>query len=107
MSETEAYTGVLKPTGKTLKEVMDDQIFPSYYDKNDEDDVNEFFMDLFHQDMILVNGMVYEVEKEDKSDGDIFESTILENGNIKFTVQYYNGGCSFDEAIEEALKVKK
>lgn len=36
-------------------------------------------------------------------DDDIFNATQNLDGTIDFHVMYYNGGCSFNEAIEEAI----
>ena len=35
---------------------------------------------------------------------DIFESNKNDDGTINFHVMYYNSGCSFDEAIDEAIE---
>ena len=88
MSETVHYKGRLIPTGKTEKEYCGDgDIFDHYYDA------------------VVIEGMVYTVEKINiDPDFDIFNSTKNEDGSIDFEVKYYNGGCSFNEAIDEAVK---
>lgn len=54
---------------------------------------------------IEINGILYEVmESTYCEDEDIFEASKNEEGTISFLVSYYNGGCSFSEAIEIALK---
>ena len=89
MSETVHYKGKLRPTGKTLAE----------FDPN-ADDIGDYY-----GDAVEVDGLVYTVEKEYVAgDEDIFRSSINDDGTINFEVKYYNGGCSFNEAVEEALK---
>ncbi len=89
MSETVHYKGKLTPTGKTLAE----------FDPNAVDIYDHYY------DAVEIDGMVYAVEKTDiDPDYDIFNSTKNEDGTIDFEVKYYNGGCGFNEAIDEALK---
>lgn len=103
MSETVHYKGKLKPTGKTVSEYVKEKCseIPEYY--NDE---KEYFNDTFYNAAVEVSGQVYEVEKEDvDSDYDIFIAIKNDDGSISFEVMYYNGACSFDEAIDQAIKV--
>lgn len=89
MSETVHYKGKLKPTGKTEEEYCGegDDIYDHYYKA------------------VIVHGMVYEVEKEEIDPySDLLISNKNEDGTIDFEVKYHNGGCSFNEAIEEATK---
>lgn len=91
MSETVHYRGKLTSTGKTLKQFNpdSDDIYDHYYEA------------------VEINGIVYTVEKEDyEPNEDIFTSTENKDGTINFEVKYYNGGCGFNEAIEEAIKNK-
>ncbi len=105
MSEQETITGKLKPTGMTLEQVMRDVEFPSYYDKDNHGDVKELFSDKFYREKILIKGMVYDVEEAANADaGDIYQANSTSSGDIEFVLSYYNGGCSFDEAIQTALK---
>lgn len=104
MSRQETIKGVLKPTNETLNEYMANIEFPDYYDRNDEDDVEEYFNDKFYRKAVLIDGMVYEVDSKEVEGADIFDARKVENGEIHFLVSYYNGGCSFSEAIDEALE---
>ena len=46
------------------------------------------------------------MNKEDVDcDEDIFDMSKKGNGDLVFEVKYYNGGRSFDEAIEEAFDI--
>jgi hypothetical protein len=107
LSETVHYKGVLKKVeryeGETLEEqckrLMGNKELPSYFDSYEE-----YLVDENYKKITIQNGVVYRVEKEDVDpDSDIFKANINDKGEIEFEVRYYNGGCGFDEAIEEAV----
>ena len=103
MSEIEHFKGKLKPTGKDLIDYVDGHEIPSYYD-----DEEEYFNDSLADSAIVIDGKVFEIERNQFEDNDdIFESSKNEDGTIDFQVKYYNGGCGFGEAIEYALKNSK
>jgi hypothetical protein len=54
----------------------------------------------------FINGKLYEFvsHAEDRDYCDIYNASRAEDGEIEFTLQYYNGGCCFSEALEAALK---
>lgn len=89
MSEDVHYKGKLTPTGKTLKEF---------------DPGAECITDNHYYNAVEIDGQIFTVEKVEISNSECFNSTENEDGTIDFEVKYYNGGCSFNEAIEEALK---
>jgi hypothetical protein len=90
MSEIVHYSGKLKPTGKTLKE----------YDSDAED---VCYLD---DDVVEIDGQIFEVcDQKDISYKDLFDVSKNEDGSYNFNIKYYNGGCSFQEAIEEGLKI--
>lgn len=107
MSDVETWRGTLTYTGQSVRELMDQYEWPDGYDEEDEDDLMEFFTTAFHGEKIALDGLVYDVKKENLSYCDIFEAMPNEEGGTDFIVQFYNGGCSFDEAIEEAVKNMK
>jgi hypothetical protein len=100
MSDYEYIKGILKPTNKTVDEYIGDIKLPSYCDTKEE-----YFNDEFYRKACAINGLVYEIEsnKLDPSDA-VYIASSNEDGSINFEVRYYNGGCSFSEALEEALK---
>lgn len=103
MSETEHFKGKLTPTGKTVEQYMKFVDTPSCYD-----DKIEHFNDEFQDVAIEISGEVYSIVRNEYEDGnDIFESSKNKDGTIDFQVKYYNGGCGFGEAMEEALKNTK
>lgn len=108
MSETVHYKGILKKVekqdGETLEEqckrLLENKELPSYCDSYEE-----YILDEYYREIVIHKGVIYRVEKEGVDpDGDFFNASIKENGEIEFEVRYYNGGCSFNEAIEEAIK---
>lgn len=91
MSETKHYKGKLIPTGKTLAE----------FDPNAADIYDHY------EDAVLIDGLVYTVEKQSIDPwGDLFKSNQTADGTIDFEVKYYNGGCGFNEAIDYSLDNK-
>jgi hypothetical protein len=78
---------------------------PSYYDMTDDEDVMEYFLDEFYEKYLFINNELYEIIEQNSYDNESsrFESKQLEDGTITFNVAYYNGGCSFQEAIDFAL----
>lgn len=108
MSETVHYKGVLKqieryegePLEEQCKRLLENKDLPSYFDS-----YAEYLIDENYQKITIQNGIVYRVEKEEVDpDSDIFKASINDQGEIEYEVRYYNGGCGFDEAIEEALR---
>ena len=54
---------------------------------------------------VEIDGMVYLVKKDDIDPySDMFLSNKNENGTIDFYVKFYNGCCSFNEAINNAIE---
>ena len=102
MSQTEHHIGKLKPTGQSVDNYVKDCDIPSYYDSDEE-----YFNDVFQEKAFQINGIVYEVETKELNDDYIAISKHNDDGTIDFQVKFYNGGCSFNEAVEEALKNKE
>lgn len=108
LSEMVQYKGVLKKIekleGETLEEqckrLLENKELPSYHDS-----YAEFLLDQHYKEMTIQGGVLYHVEKEKLDPEDnMFNASIEDNGDISFEVRYYNGGCGFDEAIENAMK---
>jgi hypothetical protein len=116
MSDYETHKGTLKPTELTKEEVVYNYL-RNYNgsgcyvlkDKKELEEnntlakntVDEYFYDV--EQYTEVNGKIYEVQ-DNEFDGyiDIFEAFKNSDGTINYIVKFYNGGCSFDEALEEA-----
>ena len=107
MSEIRHYRGKLKlvTTGKEqveskakgLLEAEDRTEIPSYFDS-----WTEYLKDVFYKGYVVVDDSLYEVEKREVGEEDVFVASKIEDG-YKFEVRYYDGGMGFDEAIEEAI----
>ena len=71
----------------------------------------ETFFDNFIEDeslksIIIVNDNVYEILKDTEiNNEEIFVASCDSDNIISYTVSYYNGGCSFTEALKTALKI--
>ena len=58
-----------------------------------------------YKDYIISDNSIYEVIERTAFEYDgIFEASKNDDDTISFVLSYYNGGCSFDEAIEKALE---
>lgn len=58
----------------------------------------------FNYEYIVFNNNIFHIVKLiDASYDSIFKANYDKNENIRFVVQYYDGGMSFDEAIKYAL----
>ena len=99
MSETEHIKGKLIPTGKTIAEFVGDVELTWH------EDIKEYFEDEYYRKAFEINGKVFTIEQEKLDpDNDTFTSKINKDGTINFEVRYYNGDCSFDEALEDSIK---
>ena len=109
MSETDYYTGTIKKVekkpGETKKELMTRLLKESNINY-DPDCIEDDFYDTFYESHVAYGENIYEILEKNKKDAyeDIFEATEIDDDKISFTVKYYNGGCSFGEAIEESLE---
>jgi len=114
MSEVETIRGILRevynkenlPQIELVKMILNENNIE--YDSNDEDNIRDIFFDKFYDDFILYKDKVFKVEKrKDLESEAVFEISENADGSYSFLVQYYNGGCSFSEAIECCLKKTK
>jgi len=112
MSETVYYKGVLKPVDflmeedlearckRMLKEEFGDEELEDYYDSFEEQ-----LLDKYYTQFILNDNILYSVEKKSLDpDDSLFIAKRNDDGTVDFEVRYYNGGTSFDEAIEYAFE---
>lgn len=71
------------------------------------DFIDYFYENDFYENYIIVEDRLFKILSINKNTyDDIFHAR--QNGeNIEFIVKFYNGGCSFPEAISEAIdKIK-
>lgn len=109
MSDTVHYKGhmvvVLPEEGDSLedtcKRVMQNKELPIHEDSYEE----WVYYEGLELGYTIVEGKVYKISYESVDPYlDVFNANISDDGNVNFEVKYYNGGCSFPEALEEALK---
>ena len=108
MSEYENVTGKLveihtngniEETAKTLCKSHGYDTLPKYCDTWVECLREELF-----DGYVSLKGKIFKVaECKPRDYGDIFKSYKNLDGSISFVVSYYNGSCSFSEALEYAL----
>lgn len=88
-------------------------VYDLYFEDLDDMEGQELFEEFIQEELpfnniLIIDGLAYKVlEKKNLDDEDIFEVKDLGNGEYSFLVQYYNGGCSFDEAIQYGFKKLK
>ncbi len=111
MSETVHYRGTLTIVERLENETLEDQCkrildgkeLDSYNDSYQEQLIDDNYEVYFIRDNTL-----YSVEKKSIDyDEDIFQLSEGEDGKLNFEVKYYNGGCSFNEAMEYAFNGKE
>lgn len=108
MSETVAYVGKLTPVdleGLSVDEWIQKKLNRTelefgltWLEELDEACDNSPERFFYHE------GKLYEVERVEFSPEDIAVSFKHADGTTGFVVSYYNGGCSFDEALEYAIQ---
>lgn len=111
MSEMVRYTGKLRLKEKLPNETLEEQCKRilcehNYFELQGYcDSWEEMLYDELYERYVIYNNEVYEVIEKNYRDfyDSIFESYKNDDGTIDYQVVYYNGGCSFTEAIEEAL----
>lgn len=102
MSETVHYIGKIPEIesvkGLPFKEAID--ILSQSYDIEDLDYDSEYF---YCYNVINLEDIFYHIEKyELDAYTDILNATPIDNG-YNFELKFYNGGCSFQEALETAI----
>jgi len=105
MSEYEHIVGKLIPCDQSIESVCREEYGCT------EEDLDEYcntwsalLQDVGYRNHYVIGDKVYSIEGNYvESDGDIFRATKATDNSIAFEVRYYNGGCSFTDAIEIAL----
>jgi len=110
MGETVHYKGKLKKVEREENETLEIQCkrilgnvkLESWYDS-----YSKMLLGEHYESYVIHEGILYSVEemKSIDADEDIFLSNSTKEG-YEFEIKYYNGGCSFDEAIGHSLKGK-
>jgi len=110
MSETVHYKGKLQEIIKLGNETLEEQCKIILNKELDDNFMSyqEYLLDEYYQKYIVHDGILYSVEKQNvEQDQDIFNISYSGCCSFNFEVKYYNGGCSFDEAIEYAFERRR
>jgi hypothetical protein len=75
---------------------------PLDFGNGEVDTYEETLLDNGYSEYVIINGVIYEVE-DYELEGDIYEAIRMDDGTYQYVVSYYNGGCSFGMAVEQAL----
>lgn len=106
MSETVKYVGTIREVSHGANETIEEiaQRLLGEERESGYDSWLEQLQDKRYDEFVVRNGVLYEINAtQDDDDSDIFEMTKEQNGDLRFVVQFYNGGCSLDEAIGYAF----
>lgn len=69
-----------------------------------DDSYREALEDWGYKQYYITDTAIFRVEMEsDDPYDDIFHAVKNDDGSYDFTLKYYSGGCSFSEAINEAI----
>ncbi|EQB4340395.1 hypothetical protein ACYJ2U_001711 [Clostridium botulinum] len=110
MSETVHYIGKLIKLKRLSNETLEQQCeevckennlynLPDFYGTWEEYLTSELYKKYY-----INKDDLYVIESEQVDpEYDIFNASMNDNGEIEFEVKYYNGGCRFDEALDEAM----
>ena len=110
MSETVHYRGKLNVVemfeGENIESQCERMCNENGFNNLDSyiDTWQEQLCDTYYEEYYIYNSVLYRVDKKEIDfDEDIFTATVNENNKIEFEVKYYNGGCGFTEALDEAM----
>jgi hypothetical protein len=108
MSRTEHHVGKLIPVElsgtieETCQKILQEMCIEpsiwcdSFREQLEDDGCRKYF---------ITDNAIYKIESEEQDlDADIAKATKNEDGSINFEVRYYNGGCSFSEALDSAIR---
>lgn len=107
MSETEHVTGKLVPV-EIVGDIENTARLILEKEKIDKPDYLDTFLQAVREELyrnyVVCGGKIFKVEKFQTLDDDVYNAHTNPDGSISFELSYYNGGCSFDEAVGYALK---
>jgi len=112
MSETVYYKGKLKDVVRLDNETLEEQCKRIINCELDDDyykTFKEMLLDEYYDKYVIYGDILYSIVEKISldADGSIFNMSNDDDGTLNFEVRYYNGGCSFDEAIECAFERKE
>tara|TARA_R110000851_G_scaffold265067_1_gene417621 strand:+ start:398 stop:739 length:342 start_codon:yes stop_codon:yes gene_type:complete len=107
MSDYENHVGKLVPLNKSVEQFIEDRDIQNdiwEYNEGVDGYFNEYFDGYKdNEHLVIVKGDVYKVEDKQFDPYDVLEASTCVDGVINYRVTFYNGGCGFEEALEEAI----
>lgn len=108
MSEVKLYKGKLKLVEKYPLEDLEELCervagTHGYMDLTGHCEWSELIYDEFQFEYVVIGNDLYKIIENEELDEDVFATTVNVDGTISYIVQYYNGGCGFEEALQEAI----
>lgn len=109
MSDLEGHKGKLIPTGLGLRDLIKQEgiVLPKYYNLGDDESGVYWGLYDITGEYIMAGDMAYEIQDTPYEDCYREDATINPDGSINYDVYFYNGGCSFEEALNYAVSKAK
>lgn len=108
MSSVVHYKGTLKLIEKKDNETLEEffhRVVEGNVDISCYESLTEYVTYEMQDTYYIKGNDVYAVTREEMDpDNEFFFGTVREDGTIEYNVRYYNGGCSFDDALAETLE---
>ena len=103
MSETVAYRG--KAEKLDLKGTIEEICQQAIGKKRDgyQGTFEEYVRDELYHEYVIVGDGLYRVKMESLGEQDVMLAEQKPDGTIELFLQFYNGGCTINEAIEVAI----
>lgn len=102
MSRMEYWNGMLRCTGKTVREFLISEGFDvSDVEEHSDKDCNDILCDEFYEEYIPLKGIVYKVDATE----DEYNVSMERVGNdYKISMSFYNGGTCLQELCQSTLE---
>lgn len=87
------------------KNILEEEYNMKFNNTYQPEDYIDIFIGEIYQDYVLLDSGLYKViELNNLDDYNIYEIHDNKDGTMEFVLGYYNGGESFNEAMEEAYR---
>lgn len=89
---------------KILKEKLTEERYNRYVELYDTK--LEFLTDELYNEYVLVNNELFKIIEDNSFDHDDYlaKAKQIDEDTFEYTLVYYNGGCEFNEALEDAME---
>lgn len=111
MSETETHVGKAKllfpRENQSLESLARELCELNDYKSSYCDTYEQVLHEEGYRKYVVLKDSILEILEDRTSDDDLCFAKQNPDGTLDYFLQYYNGGCSFGEALESALKKMK